>query len=149
MKTLIIGEAPSKWMAERGITTPLPLARRELAALAGIVPARFEELFECANVLDEWPGKEGKGDRFPLEEARAAISHKMLSWCKHDRMILLGKRVAKAFMVEPILFQWQQHMFVQVCVAPHPSGVNAWWNKAENRRAAAIFWGSLVQGVPA
>lgn len=93
-------------MEENGVTIPLPLARGELAALAGIIPHKFDELFECVNVLDKWPGKQGKGDAFPLEMARPKALSMRSKLLKHRRVVLLGKRVEMAFGLSRPWFQW-------------------------------------------
>lgn len=155
MKTLVVGEAPSRWMEENRVTIPLPLARRELAALAGLIPPKFDELFEFINVFDKWPGKQGKGDAFPLTEARVAAA-KLLPTFAGRKVILLGTRVAKAFYLDArTLLQfgyWEwtvpdgsRSEVCEIAICPHPSGVNTWWNKPENRVAARIFWGSVAQ----
>lgn len=139
-------------MEENGVTTPLPLARGELAALAGVIPHKFDELFECVNVLDRWPGKQGKGSAFPLPEARARAII-MVEKLKERKVILLGRRVEMAFglnlpwlTLTPWIFidRLGEPVTCEVATCPHPSGVNRWWNDASNRRAAATFWGSLV-----
>lgn len=157
VKVLVVGEAPSRWMEENGVTLPLPLARRELACYAGITPPRFDELFECVNVLDKWPGKEGKGDAFPLALAKIRAFEMLENWAGR-RVVLLGQRVSSAFLLrDPYLFNWRPFEWTiadgsksavcEMAICPHPSGVNRWWNKAENRRAAAMFWGELVKAL--
>lgn len=149
-KVLIVGEAPSQWMERNRVTTPLPLARWDLARLAGVSMPQFNELFECVNVLDKWPGRgsNGKNDLFPMELARLAVA-------KMDivgrRVIFLGRRVESAFRLSPLplsLFTWQQTFGepkLHWAVSPHPSHANRWWNDINNRRDAAIFWGEVAK----
>jgi hypothetical protein len=135
-------------MEENGVVEPLPLAGRELAALAGVAhPIQWQALFECVNVLDRWPGKAGgKGDAFPMGDALEAVDHRLAPLCWNRRVVLLGRRVERAFRFnECPWFEWHRGrndgLFVTV---PHPSHVNHWWNKAENRREAARFWGTVA-----
>lgn len=123
--------------------------------MAGITPMRFDELFECINVLDKWPGKQGKGDSFPLNLAIPA-DKALLPKLQGRKVVLLGQRVSHAFDVGQPILEWHERGFgwwendviVQLscalAVCPHPSGVNTWWNKPENRIAARVFWGELA-----
>jgi len=141
---LVVGEAPSRWMAENGVTEPLVLARKDLAALAGVSMVEWKELFECVNVLDKWPGKQGKGDAFPPGEAALAAAKMCPKLKEHDKIVLLGRRVEAAFgFGEGPWFTWRGN----VAVSPHPSLINRWWNEQANRIAAARFWGGLVDEV--
>lgn len=144
-------------MKENGISLPLPLARRELAALAGITPMRFDELFECTNVLSEWPGRSdnGKNDVFPMDRAIPAAKA-LLPKLEGRKVVLLGQRVSAAFDVREPIFQWVSRGFAwrghddivtvtcHLAVSPHPSTANRWWNKPENRISARMFWGTLA-----
>lgn len=138
----VVGEAPSRWMQERRLLEPLVLAKLELASLAGIGITEWEEKFECFNVLDKWPGRSpyGKGDLFPLAEARIR-ARELKEALLNRRIILLGRRVASAFDVEAPWFEWRRG----TVVVPHPSKVSRWWNDASNRRRAEEFWRSCVR----
>ncbi|HUT60648.1 MAG TPA: hypothetical protein VNA25_22615 [Phycisphaerae bacterium] len=63
-------------------------------------------------------------------------------------LVLLGKRVAAAFGVDPEYFRWSEVRGVRVAVMPLPSGVNLWWNDPEHRRDAANFLRGLVEETP-
>ena len=173
MKVLVIGEAPSKFAHEQGVKDALPLARRDLAELAGLTLVDWNERFECINVLDTYPGPApgGKGDDFPMREARGSAERLKLKMVEHDRVVLLGRRVACAFMIDPWLdwFVWTVlHLAktekvpqmvhkddplgpwptielkqVLVVVALYPSKVSHWWNDRSNVARAARFWGGL------
>lgn len=156
MKVLVVGEAPSRWMQERGITDALPIAGKELAAMAGITwPGRWFELFEPVNVLGSWPGKQGKGDAFPLDLAIPAMRELVEEFHLYTRVVLLGRRVEMAYNgavgrrlshQEPLFHGFD----ARIAVAPHPSHVNRWWNSIENRAAASRFWMDVArQGVVA
>lgn len=59
-------------------------------------------MFALTNLLPAFPGRSGKGDDFPLEEARArAVDlHRMLGDECWDRVLLLGGDVARAMGLE-------------------------------------------------
>lgn len=147
-KVLVVGEAPSRWMEEHGVTDPLPLAGRELANLAGVPwPHGWYEKFEPLNVLSSWPGKQGKGDAFPLTEDTLQAARRIVDAHFHvgRRVVLLGYRVRAAFGVYTLeLFEWVQLNGAMVAVCPHPSHVNRWWNDHANVLKAREFWSKLA-----
>lgn len=59
----------------------------------------FASLFVLTNLIREWPGKNGKGDRFPAAEARDAAERVAMFLAEDsvDRVLLLGRHVAAAF----------------------------------------------------
>lgn len=137
---LLVGEAPSATSDPRR-----PLEGRtgaKLAALAGMSMEAFGRRFALANLLHAYPGPgaSGKGSAFPDEEARVAASQLRALLSVEPaprRIVLLGKRVARAFgeRAEP-LCAWRPARFggrdVELAVVPHPSGVNKWYNSPEN-----------------
>lgn len=150
MKPLIVAQAPSR---RSDPSEPLSGASgRRLAALAGMSHEEFLSAFERKNLVGIYPGRDGKGDRFPMKEAVDAANEIIL----HDfrggrRIVLLGRTVATAFVGTEILsqfrlLQWHgdliNHGF-QVALCPHPSGVSLWWNEPENVQAARAFWSAL------
>jgi hypothetical protein len=141
----MIGQAPGR--------TPGPVlggrAGRRLAELAGIDD--LSEFFELRNLLDRFPGKAGKGDAFPIVEARAAAL-RLMPELNERRVILLGRNVASAFPHEsvrtaPYLFwirtgdEWSTTTWL---VLPHPSGVNLWWNDPRHVADASALLRRLV-----
>lgn len=148
--TLVVGEAPSRAM--RPGDPPLLLARHELAQMAGLGLAQFLERFELCNLLPSWPGRaeSGKGDQFPLLEARLEA---MRIWIerKPQRMILLGRRVERAFSLrEQPWFAWVRNAGgCEVATVPHPSHVSMFWNDVGNRVRAREFWRSASEVINA
>ena len=68
VRPLLIGQAPGPRSDPAE-----PLAGRcgaRLAGLCGIGQDEFLRRFERVNLIDRFPGKASKGDRFPLDEAR-------------------------------------------------------------------------------
>lgn len=113
------------------------------------------------NLLDEWPGREGAGSAFPLDQARARAEY--LKRCiaangagfdypwnrvgaECEVILLAGKRVAGAWGAKTGYFSWTSWQGwapsprnYQVAVVPHPSGLNRWWNDEQNRTRAREF----------
>lgn len=144
---MIIGQAPSR-------TSEVPLeglVGRRVCEWTGL--STWEELnarFALANLLPKWPGKDGKGDAFPLAEARRhaeGLFREVLMPEEWDLILLLGWNVAGAFGVPAAvgylnefaaagiarLQEWDALPGVRAprfVVLPHPSGVNRWLNDA-------------------
>lgn len=88
-KPLIVGQAPSRKAGQfRG------RSGRRLAALLGVEHEKLEVLFDVVNLIPHFPGKDGKGDAFPMNEARDAA--KDLDVWNRPFVLLVGKQVARA-----------------------------------------------------
>ncbi len=94
------------------------------------------------NLLAAYPGREGRGAAFPIDEAReaaVALSDRLVThpWGKQfGAVFLAGKRVARAWGLATAQYLVEQPGFpVPTYVVPHPSGINRWWNEPENRAA--------------
>ena len=116
-----------------------------LAELAGVDEAVLEDLFTFRNVLDYYPGPngDGKGDAFPMDEARASARELMEAWCWGDTAIFAGHNVARAFGVARRYpyFKWHELVDgVQCVVVPHPSRLNRFWNNGACIARASHFW---------
>lgn len=133
MRPLLVGEAPCR----RGGEPFTGRAGTVLAELAGFPPRRE---FDCVNLLQQWPGQDGKGSAFPLHDARVAAAA-MLSVLPQGRVVVVaGKRVAQAFGIrKPEFLRWYAVGGKVVGVLPHPSGINRWLNDPANREAAGTF----------
>lgn len=91
-RTTFIGEAPGQAGPAGGALAGR--AGKTIAGLLGIAPATFLARFRRVNLLDAWPGKQGKGDAFRPATAKGRAAR----LAKHPvRLVLLGKRVATAF----------------------------------------------------
>ena len=109
-----------------------------LSGMMGISPAQYLRRTERVNVLRQWPGKNGKGDAFPLREARESAYNLAQSFEGH-RVLLLGNNVARSFDLRMDYLTWRKVKGFVVAVVPHPSGINRWWNLPKNRRKARRF----------
>jgi hypothetical protein len=96
---------------------------------------------EAVNLLDAWYGKSGKGDKFPVEFARASAKKILTRLLDFEGYLFLGKHVAATFGVDPEpMLSWRfAPLMVNYAVVPHPSGVNRWYNDALNRAKAEQF----------
>lgn len=146
MRPLLIGQAPG-----RRTDPEEPLSGRcgaRLADLCGVELPEFMERFERVNLLDRFPGKAGKGDKFPIDKARkAAIDVLLFNPVRDRRVVMLGGNVAKAFgfpASEPMFWSRVDGAAFWVAFFPHPSGVNRWFNEPSNVSKARRFWTALA-----
>lgn len=155
MNGCLVGQAPAR--SSRPGSWPLdgPCGRR-LARLAGL--SGYDELtavFAVANLLPEFPGKDGKGDRWPIVEARSRAAAMLPTLLEFDRVLLLGRHVAEAFGVPARRKDFLEWFVLDAepragedvtwaAVFPHPSGVSHWWNDPGNLAAAEGFLRRLV-----
>lgn len=151
-RPIIVGQAPGP------NTDPLePLSGRSgarLAALCGIGLLDFLDGFDRVNLLPRFPGRAGgKGDAFPMAEAREAADRiRRETFCGGRSVVMLGRNVAAAFAGTAIAphftpLAWlgvpRVHGF-RAAMCPHPSGVCRWWNHPANEDAARMFWQELA-----
>ncbi len=138
-KPLLVGEAPSR--GSEG-----PFSGRSGKALSGLLCwplGVLGERIDLRNLLDAWPGKDGNGDAFPIERAKAAADRVPVA---RRRVLLAGKRVASAFgLKDPEWFKPVEHRQALMAVIPHPSGIVTYWNDESNRRRAAEFLRSFLE----
>lgn len=138
MKPLIIGQAPGY----AGAGEPLSgRAGRRLSALCGLTLDEYLLRFDRMNVFEVFPGKAGKGDRFPRQLGRMR-AERLLPTCSGRRVVLLGAAVADAFQFHGGPLQWAQSLtpvYATWAWCPHPSGINMWWNVQANVEAARLF----------
>jgi len=144
-KVVLIGQAPGK-----DGNPSVPLVGRPTRFLSKISGVKEEDILsatERMNVLDFFPGKNGKGDRFPMPEAREAAKAKALT-LEGKRVVMLGMNVRKAFGVKTKLFEWGtvkvNGSVFHAGVIPHPSGINTLWNEEWVRRRARRFLRKVI-----
>lgn len=101
------------------------------------------------NLLREWPGYAAKGSAFPIGAATsAALRLRRRGFLGRRIVVLGGRRVASAFGLATLDYFKPVRLFgVEFILAPHPSGVNRWWNNPGNRTRARIWIESLGRGL--
>lgn len=131
MKPLLIGEAPAP-SAKKGDPA---FSSRSGDRLTKLLGCSLFDVFETVNLLQEYPGSDEKGSRFPFGVAKEAATKLLVEVDRDRHLILAGKRVAAAFGMENAKYFHTvtlKPVPIQITVIPHPSGVNFWWNKPEN-----------------
>jgi uracil-DNA glycosylase len=155
MRVLFIGQGPSKDTADP-ITNEQcgpPFSGKcgkRLAHMMGVDQDKMLEMFDFENVLTSFygHGPDGKGDLFPADVA-AKAAFEMIPRIDGRVVVFLGSNVAKAFKVQPFdYFSWvtleRPGCMVLGVVAPHPSGVNRYWNDPVKRKFATNFYTHLT-----
>lgn len=141
---IVVGECP---MAD-GNTDPVSgVSARRLAEFLGIEWSVFLAQVERRNVLEHHV------PTFPIVMAKAR-ARDLAKWfgmksclVTRLRVVLLGRRVAKAFGQEAIGFMsWCRISGVQATVVPHPAATNRYW-RAEGTEAVRRFLHKLTRPV--
>lgn len=95
---------------------------------------------DAVNLLARFPGKAGKGDRFPPPEGRRRAVQLLPALRRRPITVLAGRAVARAFGVEAWPYFLERRVEgALLVVMPHPSGVNRWWNDPAHREEARAF----------
>jgi len=141
---VLIGQSPGKNPGEHG-----PLTGKSGKLMAKRMGLSFEEylLLDRRNILTEFKGKAAKGDLFPLKEAKEEAS-KMIFF-PGSTLVLLGKAVAGAMGIKGkktyfVKYDIDEEKNISAFIVPHPSGINLWWNDADNRKKADAFFKDLL-----
>jgi uracil-DNA glycosylase len=148
---LVIGQAPGPKPGKRrrALDSDVPSGLR-LARLAGV--GTLHDHARVVNLLDKFPGKAGKGDAFPIAQARFRAGRMRFGGAR--TVIFVGKNVARAFGVnrtaaffEHFIF-WKGGRSFHAWLSPHPSGANHWWNDPANVEKARNFWSTVLEFSP-
>lgn len=104
--------------------------------------------FETRNLLDYYPGRDGKGDRFPMVEARERAAA-MLPELNDRKVIFVGSAVGDAFGWPWGIFDYVADrnlagVVIHGAVIPHPSPVNRYWNDQANWTRGRLFFDKLL-----
>lgn len=129
---LIVGQGPSQ---HGDPDRPLEGAADRLGPLLGITPALFINRYARINLNAQWIGKAGKGDVFDIAEGYT--STKVLLRGSWTHYVLLGQKVAQCFGIKSDPCTAVEAINKHFLLLPHPSGINRWWNDAENRSRAS------------
>lgn len=156
--TLLVGEAWNRWMQENPGRAHVALHREDLAELCGTGLMGYLKRFARCDLLEYWPGRDGRGSAFPLDKAKpqAELLGQALPG-RFRRVVFVGKRVAQAFNWKRPWFEWGILVVrddalrfvgeVEAAVVPHPSKVSTWWKDPANVAQATTFWTGLVQAI--
>lgn len=145
MKPLIIGQAPGQHRAGPDITLGGRTGAK-LADFCGLTVEDYLDRFDRINLVDHFPGKAGKGDRFPLEPARAKVSEILADPAHAGRsIVVLGAGAMVLFKLTWTCLEFREHAGARYAWCPHPSGIVRWWNDPRNRMAARRFWTALAR----
>lgn len=136
-RPLLVGQSPSVLTdAREDRRASSGNSGERLAAVLGTSLANLLTSFEAVNLIDRFRGHSegGKGDIFPLDEARRTACLLSVSG---RRVVLVGRGVAEAFDLADMAFlEVRQVKGATFLLLPHPSGVDSWWNKGSNIEAA-------------
>ena len=136
---LIVGQAPNQHGDPRR-----PLEGKlgeQLCHLFGCSWDEYCRHTQRFNVLPGWPGKQGKGDKFPRHLAQQNASRMRWSFAGCS-VLFVGVATAALFGVKGPTLRWKpckEPLIYLAAVLPHPSGINRWWNNPTHRRAATRF----------
>jgi uracil-DNA glycosylase len=144
----LIGQAPSR----RGDPRK-PLAGPNGQKIARLAGMSYDELIACRrkHLNKHSGGKRGKGDGFDHTEGRINAADILMDW-RVERIVLLGKNVARCFGFRDLPFLAEIHIYGRrFLIFPHPSGTNRWWNERRNERRARQLLQRFLRGeaVPA
>jgi hypothetical protein len=123
-----------------------PLSNTSGLKLSEMLEISMSEFLEFArhNLNHYYSGKEGKGDAFDFDIGEE--SAKKLISMPYRRYVLLGASVTSCFSISwSPLELWERGDKSFLCF-PHPSGINMWYNKPENRKRAKAKLKEFVYG---
>jgi uracil-DNA glycosylase len=128
-KVTVIGQSPGKYNV---LDYPLTgHSGEKLAKIAGLDHHEFLIRIYPYNIFDRRPerNKNGKGDSFDLELAKKITDVSFHNF-KSNKVILLGRNVAKAFNIYKDIdfFIWFKLNNAEAVIFPHTSELNALWN---------------------
>lgn len=178
---LLVGEAPSRsgdryWMiplsgavAERLLEMAQISRERETNGKVVAAYWTLTEHFDTMNLIERYPGPQGKGAAFPMEQARAALDEQWGEIRTYPVVVLLGARLPMAFDIGAgyPFYEWcwydrrddgpsptvasgdvpvEAQVGIQVVSIPHPSKLNRMYeDPAELERAGAVLREAIVR----
>jgi hypothetical protein len=125
-----------------------------LAALLGLPDVgRFRHSFHRRNLNTRWNGKHGRGDKFDHAEG-VVMAGILADMSEFTHFVLLGASVADCFgfVIGERGWPWcslapagpSVHAGKRFLLFPHPSGLNHWWNDADNHIRARTALNDFV-----
>lgn len=158
-RPLLIGQAPGPNTRPDLPLFPHPRtsAGGRLASFLGLSRTEYLRIFDRVNLIQEFPGRCKRDDKWPTARARDAAGA-MRPLLSGRQVIMVGRNVATAFGVPkdmPFLQTFSMDCRrrcisncslgheCEVTIILHPSGRNHWYNRVENRLALQVFWGEM------
>ncbi len=171
-KVLLLGQAPgnyARYTAKYALFPwPRGCAGYRLQKMMGVYLGTYMRTFDRANLLDDFPGHDNGGDKFPIHAAMEAAGKMAPSLVNRD-VVMVGRDVARAFSVgDAPWFEWRtlsvplgeddvQRLLpgaklvglpvvdlFKFVVVPHTSGRNRWWNDPDNKERGRTFLEELA-----
>ncbi len=138
-RLVIIGTWPGASGKSELPLYPLPPGStgHRIFEMTGISNTRaYLSLIFRANLLSYNPGPD-----WPVREASIAADA-MLPFLRDRSVVLLGRRVGRAFGIGTIPFlKWHKHRVgFTVAILPHPSARNEWYQSEKNSALAQLFF---------
>jgi hypothetical protein len=139
----LVGQAPSR----RGDPRK-PLAGPNGQKIARLAGMSYDELIACRrkHLNTHYKGKRSKGEAFDRANGNVNAADILMDW-RVERIVLLGKNVARCFGFRDLPFLAEIHIYGRrFLIFPHPSGTNRWWNERRNERRARQLLQRFLRG---
>jgi hypothetical protein len=139
----LVGQAPSR----RGDPRK-PLAGPNGQKIARLAGMSYDELIACRrkHLNTHYRGKRSKGEAFDRANGNVNAADILMDW-RVERIVLLGKNVARCFGLRDLPFLAEIHIYGRrFLIFPHPSGTNRWWNERRNERRARQLLQRFLRG---
>ena len=139
----LVGQAPSR----RGDPRK-PLAGPNGQKIARLAGMSYDELIACRrkHLNTHYREKRGKGAAFDRANGNVNAADILMDW-RVERIVLLGKNVARCFGFNDVPFLAEIHVYGRrFLIFPHPSGTNRWWNERRNERRARQLLQRFLRG---
>ena len=152
IRALVIGESPAPrgtggWSLSTALACRAAGVAPDLTRATAVAWSRLSERQRLLllyamneNLLQRWPGYQGRGSGFPRESARRAAAI-FAPPASADVVLLAGRRVARAFGTDDAVPYFRalsrRGRWPRWYVVPHPSGVSGHWS--DPAAAAALY----------
>lgn len=148
MPTLFVAET----VGGPGIPSPFNPQTRAGKRLAELLDVTdVARSFGTIAIVDRWPGKATHGRELPSGRARAEAQRIEHSTPEDVRLVIVGRKLARAFEVEDMPYlRWTTRHYDDgrqrsVAVIPHPSAGTKWWTQPGHAANARRFLGKIAK----
>lgn len=152
-RVLVVGESPARIVHPESDGAFFPWPRNSsgfrLWSMSELPLREWFMKIERVNVLDSWPGPDGKkGSHFPKREAKDRAVRMVGDMNMDGRVVVfVGKRTASLFresLPDPFRFQDRSEGGWWTWI-PHSSGVVRIWNDPENRKRVGFLFSEALE----